>query len=126
MPPPTASLLDVISVWQLKRNDQRVLALVASFLLLAMAGYWVWLGDQVEVDQQPPKTVQFQLDMNQAEWPEWTLMPEIGETLARRIVQYREANGPFRTHEDIQKVRGIGPKTLDKMRPYLKPAPATP
>ena len=35
-------------------------------------------------------------------------MPGIGEELARRIVEYRENNGPFSAVEDIMQVSGIG------------------
>jgi competence protein ComEA len=48
-------------------------------------------------------------------------MPGIGEQLSKRIVADREANGPFRDFDDLRRVRGIGPKTLDGMKPYLLP-----
>jgi len=51
------------------------------------------------------------------------LLPEIGESLAKRIVESRDADGPFADHDDLQRVRGIGPKTLDRVRPYLLPMP---
>jgi len=50
-------------------------------------------------------------------------MPDIGEQLARRIVADRQQNGPFRDLADLRRVRGIGPKTLEGMRPYLLPVP---
>jgi len=50
-------------------------------------------------------------------------MPGIGEQLAKRIVEYRVDHGPFRDYRDLRKVRGIGPKTLDGMMPYLVPLP---
>ena len=48
-------------------------------------------------------------------------MPSIGEQLAKRIVADRQENGPFRDHGDLRRVRGIGPRTLETMRPYLLP-----
>ena len=48
-------------------------------------------------------------------------MPGIGEQLSKRIVADREMNGPFRDFDDLRRVRGIGPKTLDGMKPYLLP-----
>ena len=50
-------------------------------------------------------------------------MPGIGETLGKRIVESRESDGPFRDHEDVKRVRGIGPKTLERIRPYFTPVP---
>ena len=63
------------------------------------------------------------IDINAADAPALTLLPGIGPTLARRIVESRRAEGPFLDHDDLQRVRGIGPKTLEGMRPYLRPMP---
>jgi competence protein ComEA len=63
--------------------------------------------------------------INQADWPELAELPEIGPTLARRIVESRESAGPFADHEDLRRVRGIGPLTLERMRPYLLPMPVS-
>ena len=57
-------------------------------------------------------------------WPELTQLPGIGETLARRIVESRRQAGPFADHEDIRRVRGIGPRTLERISPYLQSMPA--
>jgi competence protein ComEA len=48
-------------------------------------------------------------------------LPNIGEQLAKRIVEDRALRGPFRELSDLRRVRGIGPKTLDGMKPYLLP-----
>ncbi len=44
----------------------------------------------------------------------------IGEIKARAIVDYRKQHGPFESIDDLVKVRGIGAKTLDKIRPYVE------
>jgi len=49
------------------------------------------------------------------------LLPGIGEMLARRIVESRREHGLFVDHEDLLRVKGIGPKTLQAMRPFLLP-----
>jgi competence protein ComEA len=43
-------------------------------------------------------------------------LPGVGPVIAQRIIEYRQANGPFQTIEDIQKVKGIGTKTFEKMQ----------
>lgn len=63
------------------------------------------------------------LQLVRSSWPELAQLPQIGETLARRIVESREADGPFLDHDDLLRVRGIGPKTLEGIRPYLLPMP---
>jgi competence protein ComEA len=84
------------------------------------------LGDRQRalVDLRYPVVIQidqigFKLDVNRADWPEWTQLPRIGETLARRIVESRDEGGLFQAHEDLTHVSGIGPRTLANMRPYL-------
>lgn len=46
-------------------------------------------------------------------------LPGIGETLARRIVEYREQNGPFRSAEELMDVPGIGEKTFGAIRDLI-------
>lgn len=43
-------------------------------------------------------------------------LPGIGPAIAQRIIDYREANGPFAAIEDIMNVSGIGPATFDKIK----------
>ena len=42
-------------------------------------------------------------------------LPGVGEVTAQRIIEHREANGPFGSVEDIQDVPGIGEKTFEGM-----------
>jgi competence protein ComEA len=75
------------------------------------------------MEQTGPKTATFQVDINRADWPELVQLPNVGETIAKRIVESREKDGPFRDHNDLRRVRGIGPKTLENLRPYLRALP---
>jgi competence protein ComEA len=110
-----------------KRIDQAAVAALVMAALLSVAVYWVVRGGAsgrlIEIDRANPRVVQFQLDVNQADWPEFSVLPGIGETLARRIVESRRAAGPFAQIDQLQRVRGIGPKTLEQIRPYLRPIP---
>ena len=93
---------------------------LAIMLAGALAAGW-HRGRLVDIDRAAPWRQQFQLDVNSAGWAEWTLLPGIGETLAKRIVESREHAGPFRRPEDLLRVHGIGPRTLDRLRPHLLP-----
>ena len=109
----------------LTSSDQRVAALLLVIALAGLGVYGVWQGRLrgriIDIDDAPPVEIAFQVDINSAPWPELALLPRIGETLAKRIIEDREANGPFRDLDDLQRVRGIGPRTLEEMRPYLVP-----
>lgn len=111
----------------LKRLDQAALAAVGMLALVSVAAYWIAQGGArgrlIEIDRAPRQTAQFQLDVNTADWPEFSVLPGIGEALARRIVESREQAGPFADLDDLRRVRGIGPKTLEQVRPYLRPIP---
>ena len=64
------------------------------------------------------KKVTFPVNINTASKKELDALPGIGETLAQRIIDYRSANGPFSTVDELTKVKGIGEKTLEKLKPY--------
>lgn len=56
------------------------------------------------------------ININTAE--AWLLqaLPGIGESLARRIVEYRTENGPFQQIENLKQVEGIGPATFENLK----------
>ena len=56
------------------------------------------------------------IDVNRASEMELTALRGIGPALARRIVEYREKNGPFRSVEELVQVRGIGAAKLEGFR----------
>ena len=63
-----------------------------------------------------PRTPGFPIDVNRASEADLTALRGIGPTLARRIVAYREANGPFRSVEELAQVKGIGAAKLEGFR----------
>lgn len=109
----------------LRSADQVVVAVMVGIGFLTL-GLWCvrqgWLeGRMVDIEQSPPTQVEFLVDINEADWAELSELPNIGEALARRIVEYRQTNGPFRDLNELRRVQGIGPKTLDSMKPFLVP-----
>ena len=60
------------------------------------------------------------IDLNSASAEDLKSLDGIGEVLAQRIVDYREANGPFTNVDDLTKVRGIGSAILDKNRDLVE------
>jgi DNA uptake protein ComE-like DNA-binding protein len=82
-------------------------------------------GRTVEFEDMPPRRAEYVVELNAAEWPELAQLPDIGETLAKRIVEHRQRHGPFPSNRALIHVRGIGPKTLESVMPYLQPTAGT-
>lgn len=59
------------------------------------------------------------VDLNAAGVDELEEIPGVGPTLARRIVEFRDEFGPFESVDDLLNVRGIGVRSLERMRPYV-------
>jgi competence protein ComEA len=111
----------------LRAADQLAVAGLVCLALVGMGVYWVvqggLTGGLIEIDRAEPLVARFQVDINAATWPELAQVPEIGEALARRIVESRANAGRFVDHDDLMRVNGIGPRTLERMTPYLLPMP---
>ncbi|MFD2671601.1 ComEA family DNA-binding protein [Marinicrinis sediminis] len=75
---------------------------------------------QLTKEEQQAETLASGIMINEAGPDVLILLPGIGPAKAQRIVAYREANGPFQSPEDLLKVNGIGEKSLEKLRPYLR------
>lgn len=72
------------------------------------------------------RPLNFQADFNTAPASELSLLPGIGPEMAKRIIAEREIRGPFRSLDDLTRVRGIGPKTIrqiESMARFSTPPP---
>lgn len=56
------------------------------------------------------------LDVNAATVQELQLLPGVGPALANRIIAEREERGPFRSVDDLRRVRGVGERTVMGLR----------
>lgn len=60
------------------------------------------------------------IDVNTASLEELVTIPGIGEGLASAILACRDKGDMFYSADDLLRIRGIGPKKLEKMREYIK------
>ncbi len=100
---------------------------VSELLLIIWAGMGIFVGfRQLGVgvstwsNTSPPRSYAFAVEVNSADWPELTCLPGIGEILAKRMVMARREIGSFSRSEELTTVKGIGPKTVHKIAPYLR------
>jgi competence protein ComEA len=105
------------------RERRTTTVLTAGALALLAAGWWRHAGDAgtIDIDRAAPLTAKFQVNVNQADWPELMQLPGIGRTLAERLIAEREERGEFQSVADLTRVDGIGPRTIERIRPYLLP-----
>jgi competence protein ComEA len=105
----------------------RCLSVVAVFMLIALPV--VAAEPAATQKQEPAKAVaapaknapglEGQININTATAEQLVHLPGIGKKTADAIIEYRTKNGNFKAVEDIAKVKGIGPKKLEKMKSYL-------
>jgi competence protein ComEA len=109
----------------LRRADQLGIAVLSLFALVTIGGYWINQAvvrhRVIDLDKAPPLDPSFRVDINSADWPELAQLPEMGESLARKIVTWRKEHGPFKDLTDLRRVKGIGPKKFEAVRPFLRP-----
>jgi len=76
-----------------------------------------------ELTAAPKLEAGMTLDINTATAEQLQLLPGIGPSRAAAIIEDRVSRGRFRTVEDLARVSGIGPVTVDGVRPYVRIAP---
>ena len=109
----------------LTNRDQWLVVIVSVVVVILLAVKWQNLRyiDRSEIIvQRGSEDIGYQIDLNSATWVELTQLRGVGPVTAKLIVSDREEVGPFSSIDDLQRVKGIGPKTVEKNRRWLRVA----
>lgn len=100
-----------------KRREQTALAVV----LLLLCGLLVYraYGPQFATRPTQHAPAAASLNLNTADRTELLQVPGVGPTLADAILTHRGTFGPYASLDELDGVKGVGGKTLDKLRPWL-------
>ncbi len=106
-------------VWSRPAQGAAVLLLLLALVLLTWHAWstqrWACRPATLEIDAL--RSLSF--DLNQADHVQLLQLPGVGAELAQRIEAYRVEHHGFRSVDELRQVRGIGPKLLEKLRPYV-------
>jgi len=100
-------------------NNTKIIIVCGAIMLLTCLKQD--MRSQSNHNTPPPRNWTFQLNLNTATASELENLPQIGPTMAQRIVEFRRhlPNETFTSLSQLQHVRGIGDKTIIKITPFL-------
>ena len=77
------------------------------------------IDEQTEIKKEEITGTQITININIAGKDELVLLPNVGPVTAERIIRYREDYGLFDSIDDLTRVKGTGPKTLEKLKAFV-------
>ena len=99
--------------------NRRTLVIMLAAVLLYAAACMAALSRPLPADAAPIQA-SLRLDLNRAAAGDLLLLPGIGPHLAQRIVEQRTSRGPFTSVEQLTAVSGVGPRTFERLSPFVK------
>jgi len=123
----TKSLHDEPGEFDYSKEDSVFLERSQQFLLSRPSEDSTATRPRRKAKQQPEEKLKpNSIDINNASKDQLMRLPGIGEAYAERIILYRDDHGPFRSVEELGHVKGIGKKTIARLRPFVTINPKPP
>ena len=113
----------------LTRQEKQVLLFVGAVVLAGIAiqyfqkinpRFKVVLPPVVAAQRTATTIIDKKVNPNKANSEELIRLPGIGPALAENIIEYRNSHGGFKSLEELEKVKGLGPKKLERLKDYLE------
>jgi comEA protein len=119
------------------KKEKNIILVVALILLLGAVGFVVRkvikkqrvlrsadinMKDTFQREDESRKESTFPtepVNINTAGLMEIEALPFLGLKRSKDIIEYRDKNGPFKSLDELINISGIGPKTLDKLKPLI-------
>ena len=76
-------------------------------------------GSNAEESTAEDDTATMAVNINKASKQELMTLPGVGEVISDRIIAYRSNNGPFRSLDELRKVKGISKRKLEQLLPFI-------
>ena len=73
----------------------------------------------IQKEKRENQTINSKININTADEGEFMKLPGIGTVLSKRIINYRNSIGKFKTVNEITKIKGIGEKKFEKILPHI-------
>jgi len=102
------------------RNERRgVLLLVLASVIVLTGVVWIrYAGSPGDLSSISPESTYPNLNRDPATRIEE--IPGIGPVRSKAIARHRRRHGPYERYQDLKNVHGIGPETIEKIKPYSK------
>ncbi len=117
--PPTVPPSPLLTAWPRPAQAAAAVLLLLATVLLGVQAFLSWGASrptELHAGAAPP----YRIDLNAADRVELLQLPDVGPGLAQRIEDYRTEHGGFRRVDDLAAVHGVGPATLERLRPWVR------
>lgn len=113
----------MLKVFRQVEFSKREFVVIVFFSVILIAGIGLkyvkdnhWNLEPTEVIYPVHGKTIYRIDINKADWHELTLLPGIGKTKAKAIVEYRNDHGDFQSIDELSNIEGIGESILKSIR----------